>query len=271
MTQPPPSEPLAGRAGFTLIELLVVISIIALLISILLPTLKSARRAAKVSTCLSNVKQQVLGMTITATESDGVYRPLPNVVSDFPWVLVRWEGANAEKTLGAIVNDECGGNGSILWCPFQLDRPEIWGLNGLSPLFPASFHWNSGQDFYSIGYCRMGGWDPPGSLSWFNSGLSIPEPVMSMDDRGSNDAIVFDRMRVINASGTGAALENAHSENPPVLANDYQENSVGYADGHGELHRHQLRIQRGGPLPIDPDDWNGHWVVFTSFPEYLLY
>jgi prepilin-type N-terminal cleavage/methylation domain-containing protein len=59
-----------SQKGFTLIELLVVIAIIAILAAILFPVFAQAKRAAKSSVTLSNVKQISLGAKIYATDSD---------------------------------------------------------------------------------------------------------------------------------------------------------------------------------------------------------
>ncbi|HVP11415.1 MAG TPA: type II secretion system protein [Phycisphaerae bacterium] len=61
------------RQGFTLVELLIVISIMALLASILLPSLSKAREMAKSSSCLSNLRN--VGMSIAMYASEQKYYP----------------------------------------------------------------------------------------------------------------------------------------------------------------------------------------------------
>ena len=67
------------RAGFTLIELLVTISIIALLIGILLPTLSSARGAARNVQCLSSTRGFAQAAFIYAQDYD---QTLPPALTD---------------------------------------------------------------------------------------------------------------------------------------------------------------------------------------------
>lgn len=61
--------------GFTLIELLVVIAIIAILAAILFPVFARAREKARQTTCLSNLKQIGMGMSMYVNDYD----------ETFPW------------------------------------------------------------------------------------------------------------------------------------------------------------------------------------------
>ena len=56
--------------SFTLIELLVVIAIIGILVTLLLPSLSKARQKAKLSVCISNVKQMSTAVTLYTSDDE---------------------------------------------------------------------------------------------------------------------------------------------------------------------------------------------------------
>lgn len=90
-----------ARSGFTLIELLVVISIIALLIGILLPTLANARNAAQVSVCLSNQRQLGIGVQTYGIDFDDHIPRGPHAIPSF--IAAAFGGAAAEDEIASSI------------------------------------------------------------------------------------------------------------------------------------------------------------------------
>ena len=68
-----------GLLAFTLIELLVVISIIAILVSILLPALAKARELANRAVCMANVRGIIQSMITYGESNNGTFPVIPGV------------------------------------------------------------------------------------------------------------------------------------------------------------------------------------------------
>lgn len=80
---------LLRRGAFTLLEVLVVASVIAMLLSMLLPGLSAARQQAKGVSCQSNIRQLILINQFYADDHQEVYVP---GASEFLNNLNRWHG-----------------------------------------------------------------------------------------------------------------------------------------------------------------------------------
>jgi prepilin-type N-terminal cleavage/methylation domain-containing protein len=128
-----------ARRGFTLVELLVVIGIIAVLISILLPTLNRARESAKRTQCLSNLRQVAVLLNMYANSNrqqipvggwaGGAPGREAAEANNYNITYVTSTPPDAESKVGRYValgllikaglvrEDKAGGSATIFFCP----------------------------------------------------------------------------------------------------------------------------------------------------------
>ncbi len=111
------------RSGaFTLIELLVVVAIIALLISILLPSLSKARDGAKTTACLANLHDLGVALHTYAHDNAQYFPPTPYVGS-----TVNVDGPSADDNLFILWHRKYARNIASFACPatqYRVRPPE---------------------------------------------------------------------------------------------------------------------------------------------------
>lgn len=218
--------------GFTLIELLVVISIISLLVAILLPALGSARKAARLTACASNVRQMGLALNMYAQDNS---RNLPqvfiNTSSVKPWdsinIWIDWNTTyNGYRSVGILYDQEYMQSWNALYCPSQ--REPRYMASDYSN-FPRR---NDGSSSSRCSYNIM--------YQWINSKWQIP----LIDEFGKNP-VLWD---IFSAPEQTADI--AHDDKWNVL----------YGDGHVKLFQSDMYIETGF----------GSDIKFRSFREVIF-
>ncbi len=247
--------------AFTLIELLVVISIIALLISILLPTLQSARSAARLTICLSNQRQIQIANAAYSADNRGFVVPALRVVmsvTDTGWEesLVDYLGDANDPPTGWAV-PWYGGPQSVS-CPEDAtsDRP-AWVRDAKRSYSMPTPLTSSGGDTEFFGVGRM---DTFFALAPLASGR-VDDYLLNRDHilAPSDTVALIERF---NNNVTGQA-NRAHLLRAIEGAYPHAESGTfGYADGRAAVSTADAVASNpsaygkaaGGAWTLDPDD-----------------
>ena len=140
-----------ARGGFTLIELLVVIAIIAILAAILFPVFARARAKAQQATCMSNLKQLNLALSMYAQDYDDL---LPyGAPSTWNWTFGWYHGTLYRNRLVRLYNavDPYVKNSQIWFCTSDLYQADAQAAGGWASLAAAQ----AGR----ISYCLCTQWN----------------------------------------------------------------------------------------------------------------
>ena len=120
--------------AFTLVELLVVLGIIALLIGILLPALRSARETARAATCAANLRAIGQGLVLYNDDNQEAVIPSYNMTGINGGPDVPLDGWGPILDRDAYLTSHRDARGNPLFCPATIDIEGVAaGQTGSNP------------------------------------------------------------------------------------------------------------------------------------------
>ncbi len=264
-----------GTIGFTLIELLVVIAIIAILASMLLPSLAKAKTKAQGITCMNNLKQLMLAWKMYADDNNGVLvaaengSPSAGGIARVNWCDggLNFDGGNAENwninlhITTSPLYKYCGNNYKIFKCPADLAYVKVAGS--------ARPRVRSNSMSQSFGH---GDWLPSSTYQTYgkDTDINLPPPVkmwILLDEHPDsiNDAAFAVQMVEPNNMAAARIIDFPAS---------YHNGACGFsfADGHAEIRKWQdkrtvVKPTYTGTLPLNvasPNNQDVYWMAERS-------
>lgn len=192
--------------GFTLVELLVVMSIISILLSVLLPALKTVRQQGQAVICMNNVKQLGLAFTMYGQDYNGY--TMPAASSNIYWWGKKLSDGIDHKQgfVWPYLKSELGGK-SVFECPAQ--PYGSYHLQGVPHKQPDGPKWITSTYGYN-GYFLC----PPQS-GWYN----LPGPWQKIINVSTPSMVLVfaDTLIDLDTTGKNPVLKNNFSLDPPEL------------------------------------------------------
>ena len=253
-----------NKKAFTLIELLVVISIIALLLSILMPSLQRAKFLAGRVVCFNNVKNQYLSQMMYAGDNDGKFAPHTDVNPFY----ARYGNlgpsdpapVNPDSQVFNLMRGPYITDAKIMVCPLLRSFGSWWAktsLVGDTAMTPPGYGaWGDGLDINGNVVANVGSgymWHANYKSTWgvalefkfnyFSLG-DVSEPKWPNKDSECNASKAFISHCICYNTANQGWVNWGHSGSPQTTFDPtpvFQEmdlaskdNPVGYADGHVE-------------------------------------
>ena len=131
------TRPLSRSRGFTLIELLVVIAIIAMLLSLLFPSIQTAIQKGQASKCLSNLRQIGIAVQQYVADPDNrnQFPPIYNVSANFNSTATANTSISASSALQPLAClSNYGVTMALLTCPSDPSPDPTYGSYLWSPV-----------------------------------------------------------------------------------------------------------------------------------------